>query len=183
MNIFLKWVLFSTLFVTIILSDKAIAQNNSVETAGDVLIALLPGSALTYTLIEQDKNGTLEFAKGFMFNEISTRLLKGIIRKERPDGSNFNSFPSGHTSVAFQSASFIQKRYGWEYGLPAYALAGFVGYSRIQADKHDIIDVVAGMILGIGSTYLFTSSYQKEHMKLSFNNENGNYLLGFTFKF
>ena len=35
----------------------------------------------------------------------------------------------------------------------------------------------------MGSSYLFTSEYQQEHMELTFNSSEGNYLIGFTFKF
>jgi membrane-associated phospholipid phosphatase len=181
-NLKLPFVLFFHL-VILLQYNSLNSQNNLIETTGDVLISFLPASALTYTLIEKDKEGMLQFGKGYLLNDISTRLIKGLIKKERPDKSNFNSFPSGHTSIAFQSASFIQKRYGWKFGIPAYALAGFVGYSRIQAKKHDIVDVLAGMVLGIGSTYLFTTPYQKKHMKLSFSSQQNNYMLGFTYTF
>lgn len=78
---------------------------------------------------------------------------------ERPDHSNDNSFPSGHTSTAFQGASFIHLRYGFLKGLPAYGVATFVGYSRVHADKHYVSDVVAGAALGTLSTYLFTGRF------------------------
>ncbi len=92
-------------------------------------------------------------------------------------------FPSGHTSTTFQSASFIQRRYGWKYGIPAYALAAFTGYSRINAQKHDGWDVLAGAVVGIGSSYLFTTPYQKEHMELTLSSWQNQRLLGFTYKF
>ena len=64
--------------------------------------------------------------------------------------------PSGHTAAAFSGASFIQRRYGWRYSLPAYGAAAFVAYSRVAAEKHHVEDVIVGALLGIGSTYLFT---------------------------
>ena len=97
--------------------------------------------------------------------------------------SNNDSFPSGHTSTTFQSASFIHKRYGFKYSIPAYALAGFTAFSRINADKHDGWDILAGAVIGIGSSYLFTTEYQKEHMELTFNSQEGTYLLGFKYKY
>ncbi len=100
-----------------------------------------------------------------------------------PFGNGERAFPSGHTSTAFQSASFIQKRYGWEYGIPAYALAGFTGYSRLNAQKHDGWDVLAGAVVGIGSTYLFTTPYQREHFELSFKSGDGDYLIGIIYKY
>lgn len=60
------------------------------------------------------------------------------------------------------SAAFVQKRYGWEYGIPAYLLAGYVGYTRIEANKHDGWDVLAGAAIGVGMSYLFTKPYDKD---------------------
>ncbi len=163
--------------------QNVFSQNETVKTSGDVILFVLPIAAIGSTLIHKDKKGTWQFAKGFLVNGAVSYGLKAIINKERPDGSNSNSFPSGHTSITFQSASFIQKRYGWKYGIPAYLLSSFTGYSRLNADKHDIVDILAGAAIGIGSTYLFTTPYQQEHMELSFSNGDGNYLVGFKFKF
>ena len=118
-----------------------------------------------------------------MLTEALTYGLKYGIDKERPDKSNEHSFPSGHTSTTFQSAAFIHKRYGFKYSIPAYALAGFTGFSRINAKKHDGWDVFVGAVIGIGSSYLFTTEYQKEHLELTFNSEDGDYLFGFNYKF
>ena len=62
-------------------------------------------------------------------------------------------------------------------------LASFTAYSRVEADKHDGWDVFAGAIIGIGSTYIFTTPYQKEHMELTFNNVEGDRLIGFKYSF
>ena len=159
------------------------SQNNSIETSGDVLFYAMPTSAVLTTLIKKDKQGTIQFSKGFVTNLALTLGLKAIIDKNRPDLSDNDSFPSGHTSTTFQTASFLQKRYGWKLGLPAYILASYTGFSRIYADKHDGWDVLAGAVIGIGSSYIFTTPYQQEHMDLSFRAGDGNYLLGFTYKF
>lgn len=157
-------------------------QNETLKTTGDVLVVALPITVITTTLIIGDKKGSWQFAKGLALNQLVTFGLKEIINKPRPDGSNNNSFPSGHTSTAFQSASFIQRRYGWKYGAAAYALAGFIGYTRIEADKHDGWDVLGGIVIGVGSTYIFTTPYQKEHFELTFNSAQGDYLIGFKYK-
>tara|TARA_R110000868_G_scaffold1647_1_gene13241 strand:- start:11068 stop:11679 length:612 start_codon:yes stop_codon:yes gene_type:complete len=159
------------------------AQDKTITDIGNVLLIALPASALGSTMLVGDKQGTWQFTKGFILNQALTIGLKMAIDKPRPDLSDNASFPSGHTSTTFQSAAFIQKRYGWEYGAAAYALAGFTAYTRIQGDKHDGWDVLAGAIIGVGSTYIFTTPYQKEHMEITFNSSKGNYLLGYTYKF
>jgi len=175
--------MFVTSIFIVLFCQKTDSQNKTLETSGDVLLFTLPIAAVSATFIHKDKKGTWQFTKGFLVNGVISYGLKSIINKERPDGSNNNSFPSGHTSITFQSASFIQRRYGWKYGIPAYLLSSFTGYSRLGADKHDVVDVLAGAAIGIGSTYLFTTPYQKEHMELSFNSSNNMYLIGFKFKF
>jgi membrane-associated phospholipid phosphatase len=159
------------------------SQKQTIKTSGDVLVFAMPAIAIGSTLIKGDTKGTWQFTKGFLTNFALTAVLKSTINKERPDGTNNHSFPSGHTSIAFQSASFFQKRYGWKYGIPAYILASYTGFSRVYSDKHDVYDVLAGAIIGVGSTYIFTTPYQQEHMELTFNTGDGNYLLGFRYKF
>lgn len=70
----------------------------------------------------------------------AAELLKRIVHKERPDGSDFKSFPSMHTGVAMASA-------GWNFriGIP---IAAGVGALRMGANKHDWKDVLAGGAIG-----------------------------------
>ncbi len=91
---------------------------------------------------------TYDFLDGAIVNGAYTQLLKVATRRERPDGSNKQSLPSGHTSDAFTLATIAERHYGWAVGAPAYALAAAVGYSRIVRDKHFLSDVVAGATLG-----------------------------------
>ena len=156
------------------------------QDAGDILQVAFPIGTVLTTLILNDKKGTWQFTKSYGVMIATTFALKFAINKPRPgDLFDGKAFPSGHTSGSFQSASFIQRRYGWEYGIPAYVIAGFVGYSRIGGHhpRHDIWDVLAGITIGVGSTYLFTTPYQKEHFELAFSGGENNYSLGFRYKF
>ena len=164
-------------------SKNVNAQSTIIEATGDVLLFAMPATALTSSLVIKDYEGTWQFAKGFAMNQVISIGLKHAINKRRPFNNGDYAFPSGHTSTAFQSAAFIQKRYGWQYGIPAYALAGFTGYSRINAKRHDGWDVLAGAIVGIGSAYLFTTPYQQEHLELSFKSGDGDYLIGIIYKY
>ncbi len=108
---------------------------------------------------------------------------KYLINKERPLQGGGYAFPSGHTSVAFQGASFFHRRYGFKYSIPAYILAGFTGYSRLNAKRHDGWDVLAGAAIGIGSTFFFTTPYEDKQMGVTFSSGNDAYLLGFRYTF
>lgn len=167
-----------------LLPKMGCCQKKSIEKVGDVTQLLLPATAAISTIILKDKKGTWQFAKSYATTMAITYTLKHTVKKERPDSHNTHSFPSGHTSSAFSGASFIQRRYGWKYGASAYVLAVFTGYSRVHAKKHYSIDTLAGALVGIGSTYLFTTPYQQEHMELTFTSTNDNtYLIGFKYKF
>jgi len=147
----------STLTLIFLLGSFKISycQNHTIETVGDITQLALPATAVAMLIIKKDKKGVWQYAKACGTTILVTRILKEVVVKERPgEAWSFDSFPSGHTSIAFSGASFLQKRYGWKYGIPAYALATFTGYSRVYAKKHDIIDVLAGATIGIGSTYL-----------------------------
>ncbi|WP_282043304.1 phosphatase PAP2 family protein [Winogradskyella flava] len=159
------------------------SKNDTTEKIGDVALVVLPIATLATTFLTDDKKGVWQFTKGLLLTEAITYGLKWSINKPRPDLSNNNSFPSGHTSTTFHSAAFIHKRYGFKYSLPAYLLAGFTAASRIDSQKHDILDVLAGAAIGIGSNLLFTSEYQKKHLELSYSNNQGNHMIGFNYKF
>lgn len=84
--------------------------------------------------------------------ELATYTLKYGINAERPNGGG-QSFPSGHTSMAFAGAEFMRKEYGWFWGVPAYLAAGYVGWSRVESRNHWTADVLAGAAIGILSNH------------------------------
>lgn len=78
-----------------------------------------------------------------------TTAIKLVVREERPNHSARNSFPSGHATTIFAFAAVIQAEHGWVYGVPAFALAGFTGFSRINDNMHYLHDVLAGATIGL----------------------------------
>lgn len=81
-------------------------------------------------------------------SSVAVTLLKLATHRERPDDSNFMSFPSGHTTVAFTAATVLQRQYGGIVGWVAYAGAAAAGEARIADNHHYLSDVVAGALLG-----------------------------------
>ena len=150
-----------SLFVTLfgLMTGIDVQADDRIELAGNVLVFALPIAAAGLTLGFQDGQGTLEFGESAALAMGTTFALKYTIDKARPNGKN-HSFPSGHATITFTSAEFMRKRYGWEYGLPAYALATFVAYSRVEAGEHYTMDVIGGAAIGIVSSYLITRPYR-----------------------
>lgn len=164
------------LLVFSIICNSSLAQSRkAIETSTDVLVMVPAVAGFVTTLVKKDYEGTKQIVFSGATNLATSLILKGVIDKTRPDLSNNNSFPSAHTSIAFQGASFIQRRYGWKYGIPAYAISSYVGWGRIYAKKHDAWDVLAGAAIGTLSTYIFTTPFaQKNNMSFSpsiINNE------------
>ena len=93
-----------------------------------------------------------------------TAVLKAVVSRERPNGSNDRSFPSGHTSNAFVLASVADAHYGKNVGIPAYLLASLVGVSRLRSNAHWLSDVLAGAALGhiVGRTVVRQNSEPKD---------------------
>lgn len=167
-------------------SPREIAMETNIEKVGDYAQFVPTAVSLITVLAKMDQEGFWQLSKSVGTNLAATWLLKYAINKPRPEGrTDGHAFPSGHTSFAFQGASFLQKRYGWKYGVPAYLVAGYVGYSRLEGlnDRHDGWDILAGALVGFGSTYLFTSAYTRKHFELSFNSGGGDFEIGTIFKF
>ncbi len=80
-----------------------------------------------------------------------TTAVKLAVRRERPDATSRLSFPSGHTSGAFATATVIQRRYGWRAGVPAHVVAAWVAASRLNENKHYLSDVTFGAAVGIAA--------------------------------
>ena len=88
--------------------------------------------------------------------------LKHTVGELRPDGSNTQSFPSGHTSTAFSTAHFMFKEYKDDHlllALSGYSFAAFTGIYRTINNKHWVGDVAAGAGVGILSTELAYALY------------------------
>ena len=84
---------------------------------------------------------------------VSQTIAQGIkftTTRRRPDGTSL-SLPSGHTASAFATATVLQSHYGWKVGAPAYAVAAWVGASRMQMRRHYLSDVIAGAAIGLAA--------------------------------
>ncbi|MBC8346433.1 MAG: phosphatase PAP2 family protein [Candidatus Marinimicrobia bacterium] len=136
---------------------------------------LLWGALLT----SENKNEKFKYAStAFVANGLLTYGLKFGVGRNRPNGKNNRSFPSGHTSNSFLTATIAQEIFGPKIGIPAYILAGITGMSRIHDNEHYLSDVIFGAVLGtaigrgFGQVYKQNDSPivgivpQSQHMKI-----------------
>lgn len=134
-------------------SDRGWGKASSIGRDALVIAALgLPAA-------RGDWRGDLQAGESLLAAGATTFALKELVRERRPDGSDRKSFPSGHTSISFAAAATLEKRYGWQFGFPALAVASFVGVARVRADKHYWHDAVAGAVIGGASGYLLTARH------------------------
>jgi membrane-associated phospholipid phosphatase len=143
------------------LTSSAFAGSDAMDSAGDVGRVLIPAAAAGVTVAKKDWTGGKQLFLSLLTAAVVTEGLKAVVHERRPNGGD-HSFPSGHASISFAGATFLQARYGWSYGIPTFLAAAFVGYSRVESDEHWTKDVLGGAAIGIASALIFTSRYRKE---------------------
>lgn len=134
-----------------------------VRKTTDAVVIAMPVATLTGIIIAGDWQGLKQGALTAVTEVAASQILKWAVKEDRPDHSNRHSFPSGHTGIAFANATFLQRRYGWKFGVPAYALATYVGWGRVYGKKHHWWDVVAGAALGAGTALIYTRPFAEKH--------------------
>ena len=155
-----------------------------VSNSNTEVILAVPVTLGIAGLIEHDKklirNACLLVAADAI-NLGFTYAIKYSVNRKRPyetypdilqksDGGG-PSFPSGHTSSAFATATYVSLTYPkWYIIAPSYLWAGTVGYSRLYLGVHYPSDVLGGMIIGAGSAFLtfkankwLNNRYAKQH--------------------
>lgn len=131
--------------------------------------AAVPVGLFVAGIIKKDdhlKFSSYEVVGSIAAAAIVTRILKWSIDRPRPaqkyPGEVFpyeikdgKSFPSGHTSLAFATATSISLQYKkWYIVVPSCLWAASVGYSRMYLGVHYPSDVLAGAAIGVGSAFL-----------------------------
>jgi hypothetical protein len=116
-------------------------------------IASLYGlSALGVKSKNNAKDKTIILATSYILMGLTVNAFKKTASVERPDGTSFNSFPSGHTATAFMGAELMMQEYKNEsfwYGISGYVVATGTGVFRMYNNRHWLSDVVAGAGIGI----------------------------------
>jgi hypothetical protein len=118
-------------------------------------LPMLLGSATTVYVVGRSKDLPkishvgMDLIQALVISETMTQTLKHLTNRERPDGSDDTSFPSGHAADTFAFATALERHLGWKGAVPAYIGASYVAMSRLPADRHWLSDVVFGASVGI----------------------------------
>lgn len=134
-----------------------------IETLGTGISIALPLTAAGIAWYKDDRVGLAQLAVEGVLTVGTVYALKNIVREERPDGSDYHSFPSETTALAASGSSFLWGRYGWEYGLPAEAATAFVSYSRVQARAHHWYDTLASSAIAAGYGMVLTTPFKRRY--------------------
>lgn len=143
------------------------SKNDSIAKAGEAIAIILPISAGGISIYKSDWTGLAQDVVDTGATVGTAFALKHFIHEERPDHSDNQSFPSDTSALAFAPAQFLWDRYGWQYGLPAYAAAVFVGYSRVESKQHHVWDVAASAAISFGYSKIFTTRYRRWNIDTS----------------
>ncbi|TKK70741.1 phosphatase PAP2 family protein [Ilyomonas limi] len=141
---------------------------SGISGSGYWLTAAVPAGTFAYGLIEKDKQAqhdAIETAISIGISSIISEALKRTINATRPADKYPNeifvtapdhgrAFPSGHTTLAFATATSLTLEYKkWYIAVPAYAWASAVGYSRMYKGYHLPSQVLSGAAIGVASAY------------------------------
>lgn len=115
-------------------------------------IALMYGADLLGVKTQNDAfDQTKYLLMAELLNTIIVRSLKPLLKVERPGGGNFHSFPSGHTSNTFASATVLFQEFKDTAPILAYSgyfVGGAVGTLRVTNNRHWVSDVLVGAGIG-----------------------------------
>lgn len=131
----------------------------------DVVNVGVPVGLMAAGVLSDDKQmrqNALYVASSSAVNVVATLLIKKLVKRPRPFNGlvkinavyqpSHYSFPSGHTSTAFTTATALSNSYRkWYVIAPAFLWAGSVSFSRLYLGVHYPTDVAAGAVLGTGS--------------------------------
>ena len=127
----------------------------------DDYLAFLPAAAvygLNWAGVKGKNNfvdRSLIYLVSFSLAITTNSIIKGSTDVLRPNGADYNSFPSNHTAIAFASATFLHMEYKdqsiW-YGIAGYTIATATGMLRMLNNEHWMSDVLVGAGIGILTT-------------------------------
>lgn len=151
-----------TAVMLMLASVQSQASDDALKYTTDVLCLAPDATALAVAIAKHDTQGLKQLGLSTATCLVVNYGLELCIKKDRPDGTGHHAFPSTHTAVAFNGSTYLMKRYGWKWGVPAYVVSSFVAWGRVHTNRHDWWDVLGGAAIGAGSAFIFTRPFVKD---------------------
>ncbi|WP_134087791.1 phosphatase PAP2 family protein [Olivibacter sp. XZL3] len=148
-------------------SEQQTKVMRTISDANNYVNAAIPAGVFVAGVIDQNKDMRQNAAYIASSTAITALLnfgLKKVFKRPRPfivhvgftavyEPTSY-SFPSGHTSASFSTATALSRAYPkWYVIAPSFLWAGTVGYSRMYLGVHNPSDVAAGAVLGMGTAF------------------------------
>lgn len=148
--------------------DEIVKSYSTFHSEADDIIQYAP-FGIMFGLDAAGLKGKHKLGDQLMLSVLSTALsqgvtqsLKRIIKYPRPDGDGNHSFPSGHTTMAFTSATILHHEFGEKsvvISILGYSAATATGAMRMLNNRHWLADVLFGAGVGIASTHAVYAIY------------------------
>jgi len=107
-----------------------------------------------------------DLLRALIVSQALTQGIKIAVQRDRPTGECC-SFPSGHSSAAFATASVLERHLGYRGALPTFAIAAYVATSRMHDNRHFLSDVLFGGALGIASGWTVVGRHGRSNYALT----------------
>lgn len=140
----------------------------------DGLTAIVPLGAMALTYSKNDPAGRRQYLWSMGTTLVSVTTARVLFNDhdwgQRPNGHPYG-FPSGHMAFFGAGAAFLQDRYGWKWGIPAWAAAGYTAYVRVEDDHHRWRDIVVASAVAFGVSKYFVTPFPDMTVKPLFGEE------------
>jgi membrane-associated phospholipid phosphatase len=100
-----------------------------------------------------------------ILSQAFVRGIKYSVRRDRPTGECC-SFPSGHASAAFASASVLERHLGYRAAWPTLLVASYVAVSRLHDNRHFLSDVIFGSAVGMATGWTVVGRHGRDQFAL-----------------
>jgi membrane-associated phospholipid phosphatase len=106
-----------------------------------------------------------DMMRALIVSQALTQGIKIAVRRDRPTGECC-SFPSGHASATFATASVLERHLGYRGAWPTWVIASYVSISRLHDNRHFLSDVLFGSALGVASGWTVVGRHGKSNYAL-----------------
>jgi hypothetical protein len=120
-----------------------------------------------------------DLLRSLIVSQSLTQLIKVTVQRDRPTGECC-SFPSGHASASFATASVFERHLGYRGAWPTYAIAGYVAMSRLHDNRHFLSDVIFGGALGIASGWTVVGRHGRSNFAMTPMAVPGGFMISFS---